>query len=80
MRKIRVIFWDKSVDKTLEVSPSGRVCIFHNNKATTGMAAEDGYRAGLQPTSLQTASDCFCNFYRRFSRRTRYDFFSVNTH
>ena len=44
MRKIRVILWYEAIDEALQIAARGRIGIFHNDQATTSMAAKDRHR------------------------------------
>jgi len=48
MRKIRVILWYEAIDEALQIAARGRVGIFHNDQAATGMAAKDRNRTFAQ--------------------------------
>jgi len=80
MRKMRVVFGDQAVDKTLQITTCGRICIFHDHQAAAGVAAEDGNRSFFHSGLPQALFDPGGKFARGFARCADFDLFSKYSH
>ena len=80
MGEMGIVIRHQSIQEILQIPPGGRVRIFHQNQAATGVAAEGGDLAGLQAGRPQRLQDKMGNFVSTLARRPQGKGLLVNLH
>ena len=71
MGEMGIVIRHQSIQEIFQIPPGGRIRIFHQNQAATGVAAEGGDLAGLQAGHPQGLPDIVCNFVSALARRSQ---------